>query len=912
MEEKISIANKKSRSQKSVIEVLIKLGYKYISETENEKLRNNILSDTIFKDILAKKLNEINSYEYKGDKYKFSAKTIGQAISDLNEDLVTGLISTNEKIYNLLTLGKTYKEEMIDGTERTFNIKYIDFEHPENNDFFVTENFSVLKMNGRDCVRSDIILFVNGIPLAVIECKDVPGSINQAISQNIRNQRPDYIPQLFKYIQIVMAVSKDETKYATCGTPDKFWSTWNEEYVEKQNEILKKVVIGRNVTKQDRDIVSLFEKQRFFEIIKDFIIFEIGKKRICRYHQYFAVKAILKRIKYNKKGGVVWHTQGSGKSMLMAYLAKNIIEDREIKKPRIIVVTDRIELDKQIHITFNKIGVNSSRATTGSNLVELIKDENVKVITTVVNKFETVVKSGVTVESTNTFVLIDEGYRTHYSEINNKMQEVFKNAMYISFTGTPIMKKDMKALEKFGGLIHKYSLEDALRDRAIVPLIYERRKIVKDVSKKTIDVRLEMLTRDCGEESKREIIEKWDEYKKNELSDQRLELIAWDIAKNYNETLKNTEFNSIFACNKKIEAVKYYNIFRKEFPELKVAVVISLPNMREENNGEEANEILNKFYTNIKSNYKNEEEYEEDIKFKFRNGNIDILIVVDKLLTGFDAPRASTLYLDKDIKEHSLLQAIARINRPYTGKDYGYIIDYRGLLEELHKAITMCKEVGLDNFEEEDIKHAVYNIDNEIENMFRAYDELKNIFRNIKNKEDFEEYVALLENKKVRDEFYDKLCEFENMLCIILPSDRAYYKIGNEKITMLREVLAFYQKLGTIAENRHSKTPVIKYPSNITNPNSKAFYEVIYDKLGCKMKDNTNIDEIGEVTLKIQKNIENKIKRDWHCNIDVHNEIAQVVDDIIFLYAVQKEITLEIEELDELIEEIINIALMKY
>ena len=1027
MEEKIPVANEMSTSQRPAIEVLQKLGYKYISEEENKKLRNYILTDVLFKDILAKKLNEINSYEYKGEKYKFSASTIGQAIKDLNEDLVTGLISTNEKIYDLLTLGKSYQENMVDGTKRSFDIKYIDFEHPENNDFYVTEEFSVLRMNGKDYARPDIVLFVNGIPLAVIECKDASVPIIQAISQNIRNQKPDYIPQLFKFIQIVMAANKNETKYATCGTPDKFWSTWNEQYVEKQNELLDKTVIGRQVTKQDRDIISLFEKERFLELIKDFIIFEAGTKKICRYQQYFAVKAMLERIKHDKKGGVVWHTQGSGKSITMVYITKKLMEDKEIQNPQVVIVTDRVDLDKQIHKTFNRIGVEAARATTGNNLTDLIKDEKVRVITTVVNKFETVVKSGVSVDAPNTFILVDEGHRTQYGEINRRMQEVFKGAIYISFTGTPIMKRDRNIFDKFGGLIHKYSLDDALKDKAIVPLIYEGKMVDQEVSKEAIDMRLDMLTRNLTEEQKTDVMKKWSRFEKVASSEQRLELIAWDIAKNYNETLKGTGFNAMLACNKKIEAVKYYNIFREEFPELEVAVVISPPDMREGEGSidEDTNDIVKKFYISALSNYKNEEEYEETIKSKFINGDIDILIVVDKLLTGFDAPKASTLYLDKQIKEHNLLQAIARVNRLCDGKDYGYIVDYRGLLGELDKALTMYQEAGLEEFNEEDIKSSVYYIDTEINNMFEAYEKLKEIFKDIKNKNDLEEYEVLLEDEKIRKDFYDKLCKFGSMLGIILPSDQAYYKVGKEKISELRKALAFYQKLRATVKLRYSETidhkeyeakmqklldnyvvakemmritePVditdaekfdkelekmgtdrgkadtirtrltrtisekskedpayykkfstrieetieayrnrritdseylqkmqdikedfrkgnsgIVYPSNITTENSRAFYGVIYDKLIPIMKENANIEEIGEIALTIQREIESKIKRDWHYNTDIHNEIAQAIDDTIFMYATRKNINLDLEELDKLIEEIINIALMKY
>lgn len=1027
MEENILVSNENTSSQRPAIEVLEKLGYKYISQEENKELRNNILSDVLFKEILIKKLNEINSYEYKGVTYKFSPSTIGQAVKDLNEDLLTGLISTNEKIYDMLTLGKSYTERMADGTTRSFDIKYIDFEHPEKNDFYVTEEFSVLRMNGKDNARPDIVLFVNGIPLAIIECKDSSVPIIQAISQNIRNQKNDYIPQLFKFIQIVMAANKNETKYATCGTPSKFWSAWNEQYIDEQNKILSNIVINRQITKQDRDIVSLFKKDRFLELIKDFIIFEAGTKKICRYQQYFAVKAMLNRIKEENKGGVVWHTQGSGKSITMVYITKKIMEDKDIKNPQVVIATDRIDLDKQIHKTFNRIGVPAKRASTGRELTELIKDENIRVITTVVNKFETAVNSGVKVDAKNTFILVDEGHRTQYGEINRRMQEVFTEAIYISFTGTPIMKKDKNIFNKFGGLIHKYSLDDALKDKAIVPLIYEGKMVDQEVTREAIDMRLEMLTKNLKQEAKDEVMQKWSRFEKVASSEQRLELIAWDIASNYNETLKGTGFNAMLACNKKVEAVKYYNIFRSEFPELEVAVVISAPDMREGEDDfeEDTNDIVKKFYINALANYKNEEEYEEIIKSKFINGDIDILIVVDKLLTGFDAPRASTLYLDKQIKEHNLLQAIARVNRLCDGKDYGYIVDYRGLLGELDKALTMYQEAGLEEFEESDINNTVYYIDTEIDKLFELYEKLKDIFSDIKNKSDLEEYEQLLEDEDKRKYFYDVLCKYGSILTIILSSDTAYYKIGRDKIIELRKALAFYQKLRATVKLRYSETidhkeyeakmqklldnyvvakemmritePVditdsenfekelekieskrgkadtirtritrtisqkaksdpayykkfsqrieetieeyrnrrisdseylekmqnirddfikgnsgINYPSNITTENSRAFYGVIYDRLVPKMNEKANIEELGDITLVIQNEIESKVKVDWHNNKDIHNELAQFIEDTIYTYKARKNINISFDEIDLIIEEIIGIALIKY
>lgn len=1027
MEENILVSNENTSSQRPAIELLKELGYIYISKEENKELRNNRLSNVLFEDILIKKLNDINSYEYKGVTYKFSPSTIGQAVKDLNVDLLTGLVSTNEKTYDLLTLGKSYTEKMPDGTTRSFDIKYIDFEDISKNDFYVTEEFSVLRMNGKECARPDVVLFVNGIPLAVIECKDSSVPILQGISQNIRNQKNDYIPQLFKFIQIVMSANKNETKYATCGTPAKFWSAWNEQDIELQNSILEKVVKGRQVTKQDRDIVSLFSKERLLELMKDFVIFESGTKKICRYQQYFAVNAMLKRIKNENKGGVVWHTQGSGKSITMVYITKKIMQDKQIKNPQVVVVTDRVDLDKQIHKTFNRIGVPAKRANTGKELMDLIKDENIRVATAVINKFEAAVNSKIKVEAENTYILVDEGHRTNYGQLNRNMQDVFVGAKYISFTGTPIMKKDRNIFEKFGGLIHKYSLDDALMDKAIVPLIYEGKMVDQEVSREAIDMRLEMLTKNLSEEAKNEVMQKWSTFEKVASSEQRLELIAWDIISNFKDTLHGTGFNAILACNKKIEAVKYYNIFKREEPELEVAVVISAPDLREgeADIDEDTSDIVKQFYLNEIAKYGNDEKYEDEIKSKFVSGEIDILIVVDKLLTGFDAPRAATLYLDKQIKEHNLLQAIARVNRLCDGKDFGYIVDYRGLLGELDKALTMYKDAGLEEFEESEIKNAVYFIDTEIEKLFKTYDELRNIFECVQNKSDLEEYEVLLEDKEKRTDFYNKLCNFGSILTIILSSDRAYYKIGREKIIELRKALAFYQKLRATVKLRYSETidhkeyeakmqklldnhvvakemmritePVeitdvdnfekelerieskrgkadairtrlsrtinqksksdpayykkfsqrieetiqayrdrrisddeylhkmqlikedfrqgncgINYPSNVTTENARAFYGVVYDNLIIKANENSNIEELGEIALRIQKTIEKKIKIDWHNNKDIHNELAQYIEDEIWEYCDEKDIHITFNEIDLIIEEIIGIALMKY
>ncbi len=1033
MNEEIPVANELTTSQIPALEILEKLGYKKIPCEKENREYNNLtvrygnLNQVLLKDILEKKLNEINSYEYQGKEYKFTPDTIGQAIKDLDISLLTGLVSTNESIYDLITLGKSYSQRLVDGNTRSFDIKYIDFDNPERNDFYVTEEFSVMRSNGKETARPDIVLFINGIPLAVIECKDVDISLKQGVSQNIRNQKPDYIPELMKFIQILVASNKNSVKYATVGTPEKFWMVWNEKNIEWQNNILSHVVEGREITKQDRDLVSLFEPKRFMEIVKDFVIFEAGIKKIPRYQQYFATKAIVERLTVKKEGGVVWHTQGSGKSITMVYVTKKLMTDVAIQNPQVLIVTDRIDLDKQIMKIFNRIGIQAKRATTGENLVDLIQNDNIRVITSVVNKFETVVNKGVVVNAPNTFILVDEGHRTEYGEMNRRMREVFKEALYISFTGTPIMKKDRDIFQKFGGLIDKYSLDDALQDKAIVPLIYEGKMVDQEVSKVSIDRQLELITKDLNEKQKQEVIQKWSKFEKVSSTEKRLNLVAFDIAENYKKYWQGTGFNALLATNKKIDAIRYYNFFEENYPEIKTAFVISSPDMREGEDDvqEETSDLVKKFYLKAIENYKNEEEYEETIKSKFVNGDLDILIVVDKLLTGFDAPKASVLYLDKQIKEHNLLQAIARVNRLYDGKDYGYIVDYRGLLGELDKALTMYKDAGLEEFDVKDIEKSVYYIDTEIDKLYEAYSDLLNIFSPIRNKSDMEEYEVYLANESVRKEFYDKLCIFGSRLGLILQSDSGYYKVGKEKISEYRKALAFYQKLRATVKLRYTETidhkeyeakmqkllddyviatevmkitePVditnaaefnkelsrieskagkadairtrlvrtisqkiktdpafykkfserieetirayrerridenkylddmqnitedfrkgnagINYPSNINNEKSRAFYGVISDKFKNILHDNSSIEELGDLTLKIQNDIENKIKVDWKQSEEVINNMRQDIDDTLFFYLSEKKITINFEEVDKLIDEIIEITISNY
>ncbi|MGG2941435.1 HsdR family type I site-specific deoxyribonuclease, partial [Heyndrickxia faecalis] len=777
-------------SQGPAIEVLQKLGYQYLSPEEAERMRGN-LHHVLLTTVLEEKLKELNSYEYQGQIYNFSESNIRQAIRDLDEPLTNGLVKTNEVIYETIMNGRSYTEFLPDGSKKSFTIQYIDWNNIENNVFHVVEEFEVERMDGRGTVRPDIVLFVNGIPFAVIECKKASISMNQGISQMIRNQGKDYAPQLFKFIQIVMSTNKNETKYATCNTPKKFWSVWKEEKEEWLKNWLDKTVEGRLPTMQDKNIISLFHHERLLELTQFFTLFDKDVKKVARYQQYFAIKEIIKTIEErdengNRQSGVIWHTQGSGKSLTMVMLAKYILSELRGYNPKVIVVTDRVELDKQIHKTFSHTRLKASRATSGSHLVALINDNHSDIVTTLVHKFDTASSKQKPIESRDIFVLVDESHRTQYGELHLKMKKVFPNACYLGFTGTPLMKKEKNTLIKFGKLIHKYTIADGVRDKAIVPLLYEGKMVEQSVNQKAIDHRLEMITRNLNDKQKEEVKQRWSKYEKLASSEQRIYLIAEDINKHFVENYKTqgSQFKAMLATNSKIEAIRYLEAF-EELGDLNCAVVISPPDQREGHEvvDQESKDKVQQFWKRMMDRYGTPEKYEDAIKDEFVNGDeLDLLIVVDKLLTGFDAPRATVLYVDKPMKEHTLLQAIARVNRLYEGKDYGLIIDYRGLLDKLDEAMQMYSGAGLENFDPEDLKGAIYDVISIIGSLRQYYSDLWQIFAPIKNKNDREEYEVWLEDEERREEFYGVLSNFGRNLGIALESEKIYNTLSPEEL----------------------------------------------------------------------------------------------------------------------------------
>lgn len=790
----------KNISQQPAIDLLTAMGYTYISPADCDKQRGSRYH-VLLRDILRGQLRRLNRYVYAGAENEFSAANIERAMEDLDEPLTDGLVRTSEKIYDALLLGKSYPETVGDGKMLSFNLRYIDWDNPQNNVFHVTEEFAVDSQDRQHNARPDIVLFINGIPFAVIECKAPHIPVEEAVGQMIRNQQAAYIPHLFKFAQLVVATNKNAVKYATAGTPKKFWSVWKNQDDEWLQTRLKALVPDRMPTEQDRNIVSLFSPERVYELIRYFILFDANVKKVCRYQQFFAVREIMKTIAENdehgnRQSGVIWHTQGSGKSLSMVMLAKYILMELKDCHPRVVIVTDRKELDAQIAATFAHTRLTPARATSGRHLVELVNSARADVITSIINKFNTVERQEVKNPSRDIFVLVDESHRSNYGLMATRMRSVFPNACYIGFTGTPLMKSEKNTMARFGRLIHKYTIRDGVEDGAIVPLIYEGRFVEQKVDEENIDLWFKQTTRRLTEAQREDLRRKWSSIRRLTSTDARIKRIALDISEHFIEGYKDTGFKAMLATNYKRDAIRYLQCF-EQFGDLSCAVVISPPDMREgvDDADEGADDLVVSFWNKMMQQYGDADRYEEAIKNRFCDGEIDILIVCSKLLTGFDAPLCQVLYIDKELKEHGLLQAIARTNRLHEGKDYGLIVDYRGLIEKLDTAMDMYSGAGLENFDGGDLKGVVVDVMSAIGNLRSAYTQLVELFAPVGSISDAEAVEVFLADDNVRQDFYTLLCAFGRALHLVLNAEQAYNALGKEERQKYQDTFIFFSKV---------------------------------------------------------------------------------------------------------------------
>ncbi len=832
-------------SQLPALHLLQNLGWQYLTPKEALDLRGGRLGGVLLEGVLADWLRKHNRVRFKGRELPFTEGNILSALQALKEVPFDGLVRTNEGIYDLLCLGKSLQQS-VEGDTKSFSMRYIDWDHPENNVFHVTEEFAVERAGSHQTRRPDIVLFVNGIPFGVIECKSphIKEPIREAISQQIRNQKDDEIPHLFLYSQLLLVLSKNEARYATTGTAAKFWGTWRElgignyelrieEELQKlvnvplsekevdrlftENEWMvreKPVVYGtleRQVTEQDRALYALCRPARLLELTFRFILFDAGVKKIARYQQYFAVKKIMDRISNRehdgrRRGGVVWHTQGSGKSLTMVLLAKSIALCSEINDYKIVLVTDRVDLDDQIYRTFHHCGKEVEQAATGKHLSQMLKGNKQRIVTTIIDKFEAAVgRHVVRNDDPDIFVLVDEGHRGQYGPRHAKMRRVLPNACYIGFTGTPVMKKDKNTVEKFGGLIDTYTIDRAVADKAVVPLLYEGRHVEQHVDSRGIDAWFERITANLSDEQTADLKKKFSTTDQLNKAAQKVMAIAWDISEHFRDNWQGTGFKGQLVTQDKAAALLYKK-YLDEFAMVSCEVLISGPDEREgEDDLYEENKLaVHRFWKTVISKYGSEREYNKQVINAFKNAQQpEIIIVVDKLLVGFDAPRNTILYLTRKLKDHTLLQAIARVNRLSDGKDFGYIIDYRGVLENLDHALNLYST--LSEFDSGDIENILTDVTVETSTLPQKHSLLWDTFKEVKNKQDEEAYELALADVELRARFYERLSAFSKTLGIALSSVKFLEEIEPGKLNRYRADLKFFSKLRTAVRKRYAE-----------------------------------------------------------------------------------------------------------
>lgn len=834
-------------SQLPALMLLMKLGYTYLTPDEALAMRGGKTSNVLLEEVLRNQLRRINSIRVNRNKEElFSEQNIENGVLAMrNIPMEGGYLNGNEALYNLLTLGKAF-EQSIDGDKKSYTMRFIDWERPERNVYHVTEEFAVTRTGMADTYRPDIVLFVNGIPLVVIECKrpDIKGALEQAISQHLRNQKDDGIRSLYLYSALLLSIGNSYGAYGTTATPAKFWNKWREMFVTEQDEAeyarqldnlvneplseeQKGHLFGNRFryvrtyfdeqmqepvlpTEQDRYLYSLCRPERLLDLIHNFTIYDGGIKKLARYQQYFAVKEIAARVRTldhgKRRGGVVWHTQGSGKSLTMVLLAQAIAQMQEIPGARIVMVTDRTDLDSQITGTFKKCGREVMNATTGTHLMELLESKSDAVITTIINKFETAVKRmSRPLTDPNIFILIDEAHRSQYKEMAIKMDKVLPNACKIAFTGTPLMKREKNTARTFGGIIRPvYTVRQAVEDGAVVPLLYEGRIVPQSVNEGPIDDFFSKVCEELNEYETADLKKKYSRTDSVNQTDQRIYSIAWNISEHFRNNWQGTKFKAMLVTPRKSIAVLYKK-FLDEIEIVSSEVLITAPETREgeESSYGETSEAVNAYWRKMMDEHGTPKKYQDNLIARFKNQeHPEIMIVVDKLLTGFDEPKVAVMYLDRKLNGHTLLQAVARVNRVCDDKEFGYIIDYYGVLKELDDALELYS--NYDAEEQEAFRETLEPVDTEIAKLPQRYSDLWELFKTIPNKRDLEAYAQSLREEDRRQEFYERLTAYASCLKIALSTREFHVRTSDEEVKRYKDDLNMFVKLRSAVQLRYS------------------------------------------------------------------------------------------------------------
>jgi type I restriction enzyme, R subunit len=682
------------------------LGYVYLGNWEEREGNANIEEAELLRFLQGKYSDELIA------KAVFTLKK--EANINTNDDLYTA----NKEVYSMLRYGTS---KQVDATRRPEHVDFIDWKNPHNNHFAIAEEVTLKGAKER---RPDIVLYINGIAIGVLELKKASVSASEGIRQNISNQLQLFNKPFFTTVQLVLAGNDSNgLYYGTTKTEEKYFLKWKEDLdVYKPDENLL-----------DKHVLQFCTKERLLEIIHDFVIFDHGTKKLCRPNQYFGIKEAQLSIA-KKEGGIIWHTQGSGKSLTMVWLAKWILESNP--KARLLIVTDRTELDDQIEGVFLGVGETIKKSKSGADLISILNNTSPRLVCSLVHKFGGKDEGADDILSAlkhvkdfepkgEFFVFIDECHRTQSGDLHKAMKGILpQDSIFIGFTGTPLLKKDKKkSLEVFGRYIHTYKFDEAVKDGIVLDLLYEARDIDQHVAdQKSIDEWFDQVSQGMNDLPKAELKQHWGTMQKVLSTKSRLEKIVFDIKKDFisKPRLKNGRGNAILVARSIYEACRFYEIFQN-FGLKKCGIITSYePNentikIEETGSGDTEKKEQFEIYQRMLKDYgfTNAESFETYAKKKFKDepASMQLLIVVDKLLTGFDAIHCTYLYIDKQMQDHGLFQAICRTNRlgkeadedPYY-KEFGYIVDYKNLLDNLNKSITDYTSGAFDGFDQEDVK----------------------------------------------------------------------------------------------------------------------------------------------------------------------------------------------------------------
>ena len=688
------------------------LGYEYLGDWKDRDNNRNI-EPSLLKPFLQEQ--------------GYNDNLITRALHELDQAAALGgsrsLYDANKDVYGLLRYGIKVREG---AGEQNQTVWLIDWENPEKNNFAIAEEVTV---TGQHTKRPDIVLYLNGIAIGVIELKRSTIGLTKGIRQNLLNQREDFIRPFFTTMQLVMAGNDTQgLRYSTIETGEKYYLEWKEDG-------------GIGEYKLDQHLSLMCKKSRLLELIHDFIVFDAGVKKICRHNQYFGVREAQNYIR-RRQGGIIWHTQGSGKSLTMVWLAKWICEN--VKDSRILIITDRTELDEQIEQVFRGVGEDIYRTSSGADLVHTLNGTGQWLICSLVHKFGSSGNDELSDEDVDTFmeeiqrnmmsdfeakgdiyVFVDECHRTQSGKLHSAMKEILPNALFVGFTGTPLLKDDKQtSLDVFGPYIHTYKFDEAVKDGIVLDLRYEARDIDQNITDQDrVDLWFEAKTKGLNDVARAQLMQKWGTMQKVLSSRSRLEKIVIDILLDMEtrDRLANGRGNAILVSGNIYHACKFYELFDRTDLSGKCAIVTSYKpspqGIKDEESGEGYTERLHQYdiYRKMLAEFfdapadqtvNRMEEFEKRVKEKFVNepGQMRLLIVVDKLLTGFDAPSATYLYIDKKMQDHGLFQAICRVNRlDKDDKEYGYIIDYKDLFNSLKNSIQDYTSGAFDKYDKKDV-----------------------------------------------------------------------------------------------------------------------------------------------------------------------------------------------------------------